>query len=73
VRITYGPAADAVYIYLTGKRLARSRTSMPASPPAGVQASIALNWKDDRLVGIEVLDASTCLRPDLLEEAEILN
>jgi hypothetical protein len=29
-----------------------------------------LDWKDDRLVGIEALGASTCLHPDLLEEAE---
>jgi len=32
-----------------------------------------LNWKDDRLVGIEILDASSRLHPDLLEEAEILS
>jgi uncharacterized protein YuzE len=74
VRITYDPAADAAYIYLTGQRLTRDgRTSMPATPPPGVPALIVLDWKDDRLVGIEILDASSRLHPDLLEEAEIFS
>ena len=73
VRITYDPAADAACIYLTGQRLAPGRTSIPADPPEGVQAFIVLHWKDDRLVGLEVLDASTRLHPDLLGEAEILS
>jgi hypothetical protein len=48
VRITYDPAADAAYIYLTGERLARGRTvSIPADPPEGVQAFIVLDWKED--------------------------
>jgi hypothetical protein len=44
-----------------------------ADPPEGVRAFVVLDWKDDRLVGIEVLDASSRLHPDLLEEAEILS
>ena len=70
MRITYDPAADAAYIYLTGERLTRGRTSIPAAPPEGVQAFIILDWKDDRLVGIEILDASTRLHHDLLDQAE---
>ena len=35
MRITYDPAADAAYIHLTGQRLARGRTSIPATPPEG--------------------------------------
>jgi len=73
VRITYDAAADAAYIYLTGERLTRGCTSIPATPPEGVQAFVVLDWKDDRLVGIEILDASSRLHPDLLEEAEILS
>jgi uncharacterized protein YuzE len=73
VRITYDPAADAAYVYLTGERLTRGRTSIPADPPEGVQAFVVLDWKGDRLVGIEILDASSRLHPDLLEEAEILS
>ena len=73
MRITYDPAADAAYVYLTGKRLTRGRTSIPATRPDGVQAFAVLDWKDDRLVGIEILDASTRLHPDLLDEADILS
>ena len=73
MRITYDPAADAVYIHLTGERLTRGRTSIPATPPEGIRAFVVLDWKDDRLVGIEILDASSRVHPDLLEEAEILS
>jgi uncharacterized protein YuzE len=73
MRITYDPAADAACIYLTGERLSRGRTSIPADPPEGVKAFVVLDWKGDRLVGIEILDASTRLHPDLLDEAEILS
>ena len=73
MRITYDPAADAVYIYLTGDPLAPGRTTIQAGLPAGISGFIALDWKDDRLVGIEILDASSRLHPDLLQEAEILS
>jgi uncharacterized protein YuzE len=72
VRITYDPAADAAYIYLTGHPLTPGRTTIQAGTPPGVDGFIALDWKDDRLVGLEILDASRRLHPDLLEEAEIL-
>ncbi len=48
------------------------RTTIPATPPESGPAFVALDWKDVRLVGIEILDASTRLHPDLLEQAEIL-
>ena len=73
MRITCDPAAGAACIYLTGERLSRGRTSTPATPPEGVPAFIVLDWKDDRLVGIEIPDASSRLHPDLLNEAEILS
>jgi uncharacterized protein YuzE len=73
VRITYDPAADAVYIYLTGQRLTPGRTSIPADPPEGVPAFIVLDWKDDRLVGLEILDASSRLHQDLLDQAEVIS
>jgi uncharacterized protein YuzE len=41
-----------------------------ASTPPGTEGFIALDWKDGRLVGIEILDASTRLRHDLLDQAE---
>ena len=70
MRITYDAAADAVYIYLTGQPLTPGRTTIQAPTPPGTEGFVALDWKDDRLVGIEVLDADTRLRPDLLEQAE---
>jgi uncharacterized protein YuzE len=70
VRITYDAAADAVYIYLTGQPLTPGRTTIQAGTPSDIEGFIALDWKDGRLVGIEVLDASRRLHPDLLAEAE---
>ena len=71
MRITYDPAADAVYIHLTGDPLPPGRTTIQASTPPGTEGFIALDWKDHRLVGIEILDASTRLHHDLIEQAEI--
>ena len=73
MRITYDAAADAVYIYLTGEPLTPGRTTIQAGTPPAAGGFIALDWKDDRLVGIEILDTSSRLHPDLLEEAEILS
>jgi uncharacterized protein YuzE len=70
VRITYDPAADAVCIHLTGDPLTPGRTTLQAPTPPGTDGFIALDWKDSRLVGIEILDASTRLHHDLLDEAE---
>jgi len=70
-RITYDPAADAVYIHLTGDPLTPGRTTTQASTPPGIEGFVALGWEDGRLVGIEILDASSRLHPDLLDEAEI--
>jgi uncharacterized protein YuzE len=71
VRITYDPAADAVCVHLTSQPLTPGRTTIQASTPPGVEALIALDWKGDRLVGTEILDASNRLHQDLLDEAEI--
>jgi uncharacterized protein YuzE len=71
VRITYDPAADAVYIHLTSGPLSPGRITTQAPTPAGTDGFVALDWKDGRLVGIEILDASVRLHHDLLEEAEI--
>ena len=71
MRITYDPAADAVYIHLTAQPLAPGRTTIQASMPPGTSGFVALDWKDGRLVGIEILDASTRLHHDLLDQAEI--
>ena len=71
MRITYDPAADAVNIPLTSDPLTRGRTTRQAPAPPGTEGFVALDWKDGRLVGIEILDASTRLHHDLLGQAEI--
>ncbi len=72
MRITYDGEADAAYIYLTGADLRPGRDSVPVDPPDGVRAFLVMDWKDGRIVGFEVLDASRLLHPDLLAEAERL-
>lgn len=72
MRITYDPAANAAYVYLTGDALTPGRTTIQASSPPGAGGFVALDWKDGRLAGIEILDASARLLRDLLEQAEII-
>jgi uncharacterized protein YuzE len=60
VRITYDPDADAVYIHLTGVPLTPGRTTVQAQMPPGTDGFIALDWKDSRLVGIEILTRYSC-------------
>ena len=72
VRITYDPDADAVYVYLTDELLTPGRETVPCGTPGaepGVEAIINLDFKDGRIVGLEVLDASQLLHADLLMEA----
>jgi uncharacterized protein YuzE len=69
VRITYDRDANAAYIQLTKAELEPGRTTISATLPPGVDGFVTLDWKDDRLVGIEVLDADERLHPDLLEQA----
>jgi uncharacterized protein YuzE len=72
VLISYDAAADAVCICLTGQPLTPGRTAIQVGSRPNVDGFIALDWKDDRLVGIEILGASRRLRPDLLHGAEPL-
>ncbi len=69
MRITYDPEVDAAYIYLTDEQLPPGRDSVPVDPPEGMQACIVLDWKDGKMVGLEVLDATSLLHPDLLAKA----
>jgi len=74
VRITYNRHADAVYVHLTEEELPPGPTaSIKAQPPKGVEAFIVLDWRNDCLVGIEILDASARLPQDLLDGAEIID
>ena len=73
MRITSDPEANAVYIHLTTSQLAPGRVTVQAPMPPGTQGFIALDWKDNRLVGIEILDASSRLHQGLLHQAEIIS
>ena len=66
MRITWDRTADAAYLYLTVTELTSGRDTVE------VDGSVLLDRKDGKLVGIEVLSASTLLHADLLAEAEIL-
>jgi uncharacterized protein YuzE len=69
MRITYDPEVDAAYIYLTDEQLPPGRDSVPVDPPEGIQADIVLDWKDGKMVGLEVLGAASVLHSDLLARA----
>lgn len=69
MRATYDPKADAAYIDLTDEALMEGRDSVPCHPPDDPQGIVVLDWKDGRLVGIEVLDARKRLPSDLLASA----
>ena len=73
MRITYDPNADAAYLYLTDDKLPPGRTSIQAHTPQGVDAFVVLDWKDGRLVGIEILNAQSTLHQDRLDQAAIIN
>ena len=70
MRITHDRDANAVYIRLTDQEISGQASTLKAATPPGVEGFIVLDWKDDRLVGIEVLDASTRLTEDFLDQAE---
>lgn len=73
MRITYDRQANAAYLHLASQPLAASQVTTRAWPPPGLEAFIALDWHDGQLVGIEILDASTVLPSDLLDQAEIVS
>jgi uncharacterized protein YuzE len=70
VPITYDRDANAAYIHLTDQTLPGGHATTRADTPPGLHAWIALDWKAERLVGIEILDADSTLPADLLDQAE---
>ncbi|MEU5852634.1 DUF2283 domain-containing protein [Saccharopolyspora shandongensis] len=68
MRITYDPEVDAAYIYLTDVELEPGIDTIPLEAPDG-SAMVNMDWKDGKIVGLEVLDASILLHPDLLAQA----
>jgi uncharacterized protein YuzE len=71
MRVTYDAETDAAYVYLTDEALPPGRDSVPCDLHEGVQhAFVVMDWRDGRIVGLEVLDASKVLHRDLLDSAE---
>jgi hypothetical protein len=71
MRVTYDEETDAAHVYLTDEALPPGRDSVPCDPPEGVQhASVVMDWRDGRIVGLEELDPSKVLHRDLLDSAE---
>ena len=70
MRITYDRHANAAYIYLTDRPLNSGRDTVIAETPDGATGTAILDWKDGWLVGIEILDASYALHPELLDQAQ---
>jgi uncharacterized protein YuzE len=70
LRVTYDPGADAAYVYLTGEDLSPGRDSVPVllEDQANLPM-VVLDFKDGRLVGVEVLGAKKGLPADLLDLA----
>jgi uncharacterized protein YuzE len=72
LRATYDSTADAVYVYFTGRALDPGRKSIPLDPPTGIKAFLVMDWKDGRIVGLEVLDARGFLHDAFIASAEQL-
>ena len=71
MRISYDREADAAYIYFTEEPLMPGRDSVPCDPPEdGMRALVVMDWRDGKIVGLEVLDASRLLHADLLAKAQ---
>jgi uncharacterized protein YuzE len=74
VRVTYDKTADAAYLYLTEPQARVRSARMHPCDPVGVDAMINLDFDEQgRLIGIEVLAASSKLPKYLLQSAERLD
>ncbi len=71
MKISYDPAADAAYIQLADVIGAGGVAFTYGCDPSEVDGMIHLDFDSDgRVVGIEVLDASSKLPPEVLLQAE---
>lgn len=72
MRVSYDAEVDAAYIYLTDEPLMPGRDTIPCATPGGppgAEATINLDFREGKIVGLEVLDASRWLHRDLLAAA----
>ncbi|MER7679319.1 DUF2283 domain-containing protein [Streptomyces sp. NPDC096934] len=74
VRVTYDKTANAAYIYLTEPRVCVRSARMYPCDPVDVDGMINLDFDEQgRLIGVEVLAASSKLPEYLLQSAERLD
>ncbi|PKW05987.1 Uncharacterized protein YuzE [Streptomyces sp. 1222.5] len=74
VRVTYDKTANAAYIYLSEPQARVKSAHMYPCDPASVDGMINLDFDEQgRLIGIEVLAASSKLPKYLLQSAERLD
>ncbi|MGW5471392.1 DUF2283 domain-containing protein [Streptomyces chartreusis] len=74
VRVTYDKTANAAYVYFTDPEVRVKVAHMYPCDPVDVDGMINLDFDDQgRLIGIEVLAASSKLPGYLLESAERLD
>ncbi len=72
MRVSYDRDSDAVWISLTDRPedLPGPASSVAVEAPENPEGSVVLDFKFGKLVGIEVLSASSTLPDDLLSNAE---
>ncbi|WP_328322506.1 DUF2283 domain-containing protein [Streptomyces sp. NBC_00388] len=74
VRVTYDKTVDAAYVYLTEPQARVNSARMYPCDPVDVDAMINLDFDEHgRLIGVEVLAASSKLPEYLLQSAERLD
>ncbi|WP_458247077.1 DUF2283 domain-containing protein [Streptomyces sp. MAI_2237] len=74
IEVTYDRAVNAAYLYLTEPHGRETSARMYACDPVGVDGMINLDFDEQgRLIGIEVLAASSKLPEYLLRSAERLD
>jgi uncharacterized protein YuzE len=70
--VSYDSESDAAYIYLTDEPLMPGCDTVPCPTPggpAGAEGLINMDFREGKIVGLEVLDASRWLHRDLLDSA----
>jgi len=71
MRIEVDREADAAYIRLSDVALEPGRQTFELDTPAGIAGTVTMDWKDGKIVGLEVVGASALLPDDLLARAVI--
>jgi uncharacterized protein YuzE len=74
LRVTYDSTASAAYVYVTDPLVRAKSSRMYPCDPAGADGMINVDFDEQgRLIGIEVLAASSKLPEYLLESSERLD